>query len=257
MKTLRPYILSETNWKSIKETIFDAAVLPWGATEAHNYHLPYGTDVFQCDYLAAEAGRIAWEKGAKISVLPTIPFGVNTGQLDIPLTINMNPSTQFLVLKDIVHSLSGQGIKKLVILNGHGANDFKQMIRELQGLFPDMFLCTINWFKILNTKDFFEEPGDHADEMETSAMLHIAPHLVLPLSEAGDGSVNKFRLKGIQEGWVWAQRAWTKATNDTGSGNPYKGTAEKGQKFLEANVAKIADFLVAISKANVHDMYER
>ena len=40
----RPYVLAETTWKSIRETAFEVAVLPWGATEAHNYHLPYGTD---------------------------------------------------------------------------------------------------------------------------------------------------------------------------------------------------------------------
>ena len=43
---MRPYILAETNWKAVKETKFELAVLPWGATEAHNYHLPYGTDNF-------------------------------------------------------------------------------------------------------------------------------------------------------------------------------------------------------------------
>jgi creatinine amidohydrolase len=253
----RPYILAETNWKAVKQTKFEVAVLPWGATEAHNYHLPYGTDVIQCDYLAAEAGRVAWEQGAKVSVLPTLPFGVNTGQLDIPLTINLNPSTQFLILKDITHALSGQGIKKLVLFNGHGANDFKQMIRELQALFPDMFICAINWFKVVNRDDYFQEPGDHADEMETSVMLHIVPHLVLPLTEAGDGHINKFRLQGIREGWVWAQRAWTQATNDTGAGNPYKATPEKGRAFLEANTQKIAAFLVDLAQADITDLYEK
>lgn len=252
----RPYILLENNWKHIQQTKFEVAILPWGATEAHNYHLPYGTDVIQCDYLAAASAEVAWEQGAKVVVLPTIPFGVNTGQLDIPLTININPSTQFAILKDITHALRGQGIKKLVILNGHGANDFKQMIRELQGIFPDIFICTINWFKVENVANFFDEPGDHADEMETSAMLHIAPHLVLPLSEAGDGSVNKFRLQAIQEGWVWAQRAWTKATNDTGSGNPHKATAEKGRIFLDANVTKISKFLIELAAIDLQELYE-
>ena len=90
----RPYVIAEANWKTIKETPYEVIVLPWGATEAHNYHLPYATDNIQCDFVAAEAARIAWEQGARVGVLPTIPFGVNTGQLDIKLDINMNPSTQ-------------------------------------------------------------------------------------------------------------------------------------------------------------------
>ena len=102
MTAIRPYVLAETNWKALKEASFDLAVLPWGATEAHNYHLPYGTDVFEAESIAYESGRIAWEKGAKVIVLPPIPFGVNTGQADIYLDINLNPSTQMALLDDII-----------------------------------------------------------------------------------------------------------------------------------------------------------
>jgi len=108
---MRPYILAETNWEFLKEAEIDLAILPWGATEAHNFHLPYATDNFEADLLAAEAAKIAWNKGAKVMVLPTIPFGVNTGQSDIYLNINMNPSTQFAVLKDIIEVLNRQGIE--------------------------------------------------------------------------------------------------------------------------------------------------
>ena len=131
-KPPRPYIIAENNWKSVKVTDYSIAVLPWGATEAHNYHLPYGTDNIQCDFIAAQAAKKAWENGVKVAVLPTIPFGVNTQQLDIKLTINMNPSTQAFVLRDVVDSLYGQGIRKLIVLNGHGGNDFRQMIREIK-----------------------------------------------------------------------------------------------------------------------------
>ena len=130
----RPYILAETNWKDVRETEYDVAILPWGATEAHNYHLPYSTDVVQCDEIAAEAAKRAWGQGARPIVLPTVPFGVNTGQLDVKLDINMNPSTQLAVLSDVVAALERQGIDRLLIMNGHGGNDFRQMVRELLGL---------------------------------------------------------------------------------------------------------------------------
>lgn len=97
LKTMRPYILAETNWKAVKEQQIDVAVLPWGATEAHNYHLPYATDVIEADAVSAAAAKIAWENGTKVMVLPTIPFGVNTGQADIKLDMNLNPSTQLAI----------------------------------------------------------------------------------------------------------------------------------------------------------------
>jgi creatinine amidohydrolase len=79
----RPYVLQETNWKTVKETTYNVAVLPWGATEAHNYHLPYGTDNIQNEFIAAEAAKLAWDRGAKVVVLPNVPFGANCQQLDI------------------------------------------------------------------------------------------------------------------------------------------------------------------------------
>ena len=251
----RPYILTEANWASIQKTQFEVAVLPWGATEAHNYHLPYGTDNIQCDRIAAEAARIAWEAGKKVIVLPTVPFGVNTQQTDIPCTINMSPTTQFSVLVDIVTSLEEQGIERLVLMNGHGGNCFKQMIRELQAN-ASIFICAMNWYGAVNLKDHFDDPGDHADEMETSLMLHLAPELVLPLSEAGDGSTHPFKLKAIREKWVWAPRQWTQATNDTGSGDPAKATAEKGASLLKVVTEKIAGFLVELSDQDITDLYE-
>jgi len=253
--TLRPYILAETTWQSVKDTSFEVVVLPWGATEAHNYHLPYATDNIQCEYVAAEAARIAWEQGAKVVVLPIIPFGVNTGQLDVTLDMNLNPSTQLAILRDLVQVLARQGIPKLMLLNGHGGNDFKQMLRQLQAEFPTVFLSTATLFKIVDRNRFFSAPGDHADEMETSAMLHIAPHLVRPLAEAGDGAAKQFRIKALRE-WAWAQREWSQVTADTGSGNPAAATAEKGEAFLRALTQEVGQFLVELAAADPQDLYE-
>ena len=253
--TGRPYILAETTWKAVDPTTFDVAVLPWGATEAHNYHLPYGTDTIECDGLAAEAARRAWDAGARVVVLPTVPFGVNTGQLDIKLCLNMNPSTQAAVLADIAASLEGQGIRKLVIFNGHGGNDFRQMIRELQAT-SSVFICTLNWYQCVDPTPYFAEPGDHGGELETSVMMHLAPDLVLPLDEAGDGSARRFTLPGLRERWVWAPRQWTRVSADTGVGNPAAASAAKGARYADAVAERIAGFLIDLAAADLDELYE-
>ena len=46
---VRPWKLAETNYAYVKEHRFEVAVLPLGATEPHNLHLPYGTDTFEGD----------------------------------------------------------------------------------------------------------------------------------------------------------------------------------------------------------------
>ncbi|MEM7371037.1 MAG: creatininase family protein [Bacteroidota bacterium] len=252
---IRPYILAETNWLAVKDTAYEVAILPWGATEAHNYHLPYATDNYQADYVIAESAKIAWEQGHKVIVLPCVPFGVNTGQLDIQLCLNLNPSTQFAILKDLADVLDRHGIRKLVILNGHGGNHFKQMLRELGVHFPRLFSCVVNWYQVEEQEPYFEDLGDHAGEMETSAMLHIAPQLVLPLDQAGDGSAKQWKVKAFREGWASSQRQWSKVTADTGVGNPSQGTADKGQRYLQASILKIAEFLGELAEVDVDDLY--
>jgi creatinine amidohydrolase len=250
----RPFILAETNWKEIQQHHFDVAVLPWGATEAHNYHMPYGTDNYQVEYLALASAEIAWEKGNKVIVLPNIPFGVNTGQLDVPFCINMNPSTQLAILNDVCDVLLRHGITKMVILNGHGANNFVSMIRELAGKFPSLFVCVVNWFNATPKYDIFQNKGDHADEMETSVMMHLYPQLLLPLSEAGDGATKSFNIKGVKEGWAWAQRPWTMITKDTGSGDPSLSNADKGKLFLDKCAENISELYGEINGKTISSM---
>ncbi|HEX6250433.1 MAG TPA: creatininase family protein [Gemmatimonadaceae bacterium] len=253
--TGRPYVLTEVTWATVRDTEYEVVVLPWGATEAHNLHLPYGTDNIESEALAIEAARIAWEKGARVAVLPCVPFGVNTGQLDIRLCINMNPSTQAAVLSDVVMSLEGQGILKLVILNGHGGNDFRQMIRELQP-HTSVFLSTVNWWQVVPASDYFAEPGDHAGELETSVMLHVASGLVRPLRDAGEGGERRPRIAAFREGWAWAPRPWTQVTRDTGIGNPAAATAEKGQRYAADVAGRIAALLVDLAAADPTDLYD-
>lgn len=251
----RPYVLNETTWKQVRETAYNVAILPWGATEAHNYHLPYGTDTLEVTAIAVESARVAWEAGARVVVLPTIPFGVNTGQLDIPLTINMNPSTQLNVLADIAISLESQGIDKLVILNGHGGNDFKQMIRELQPG-SNLLIATVNWWSILEGNEFFASPGDHGGELETSVMMHLHADIVLPLGEAGPGASRFMVVKAFREGWAWTPREWLRAAPDTGVGDPSQASAQKGERFFAAVTGKIGSFLVDLANTPREQQYE-
>jgi len=253
---MRPYILAETNWDALKDTKLDLAILPWGATEAHNFHLPYATDNIQADHMVAASAKLAWEKGSKVIVLPTIPFGVNTGQSDIYLDINLNPSTQLLILTDIVEVLNRQGINKLLIFNGHGGNNFKPLVRELGLKFPKMFISFCFFPGMLDKDNYFEEKGDHADEMETSLMLYLRPDLVLPKEKWGDGASKKFKIKAFSEGWAWAERKWSEISEDTGVGNPHKATKEKGELFFKDVTEKMGSFISELCEADLNDLYE-
>jgi creatinine amidohydrolase len=251
----RPYVLAETTWRDIRKRVPEVAILPWGATEAHNYHLPYATDNYECDHVAAEAARLAHDAGASVIALPTIPYGVQAGQLDIPLCLNMNPSTQLAVLGDLARCMASQGVRKLVVLNGHGGNDFRQMIRELQPQVK-LFLCAVSWYKVVDPRGHFADLGDHAGELETSVMMRIAPALVRPLSEAGDGRERRPKLAALREGWAWAPRPWSTISADTGVGDPRAATADKGAAYLAAVIDRLGRFLIDLAAADPADLYE-
>ncbi|HEX2474416.1 MAG TPA: creatininase family protein, partial [Lacipirellulaceae bacterium] len=118
----RPYLLLEANHRQLVESPPQVAVLPWGATEAHNRHLPYGTDVIEATKLAERAAELAYARGARVAVLPTIPFGNNEQQLDQACTISFTTATALAVLGDVARSLARQHIDRLVVLNAHGGN---------------------------------------------------------------------------------------------------------------------------------------
>lgn len=253
---MKPYLLEETNWKQVKNQKYEVAVLPWGATEPHNYHLPYGTDSLETARIAEDSARKAWEKGAKIMVLPTIPLGIqNVGQIELPFCLHTRLATQKMILEDILKALYNQGIRKFVLMNGHGGNDFKQLIRDLQPEFPEMLISIVEWFRLFPNSKHFEEDGDHANEMETSIILYYFPHLVLPLEQAGDGKTKKFRMEALNNKTAWTPRRWDKVSADTGVGNPKKASAEKGRFFLEDVTSKIADYFVDLANSDLEDLY--
>lgn len=246
--------LTHLTWSDVRNRDVETVILPWGATEAHNLHLPHGTDTWQAEGVAREAAEKASVRGARVVVLPGVPLGVHTQQADLPLTLNVNPSTQSLILADLVASIERAGVPKMLILNGHGANGFKQMIREIQAM-TSVFLCLCNWWTLGDATEVFDEPGDHAGELETSVMMHLHPERVRPLGEAGPGKENPFRIQALRSRKVWAPRQWTSATEDTGVGNPAAASAKKGARFLDQVTNELADFLVELDAADPSDLY--
>lgn len=205
------------------------------------------------EQVAIAAAARAWDSGVGVAVLPTVPFGVNTAQLDIPMTINLSPSSQLIVLRDIVDSLERHGISRVVIVNGHGGNDFKWMIRELQATHRAL-IAQVNWWQIENPKAYFTAAGDHAGELETAVMLHLEPELVA-LDEAGSGAALVPSVAAFREGWAWTPRRWTQVTQDTGVGDPRPARVESGKRYFDAVVARLSDFLIEFDAVGDGDFY--
>ena len=256
---MRPWNLAETNYGYTKDQPFEVAVLPLGATEPHNLHLPYGTDTYEADAIGEHVCEEAHRRGAKVVLLPTIPYGTETNMREFPLAMPLNPSTLYAVVSDLIDSLVQSGIEKVVLLNSHGGNEMKPLLRELYGDSPaHIFLC--NWYgPTVKDKyaDIFDHPEDHAGEMETSLALAYFPDLVATEANgaitADDGATRPLRFEALREGWVSLSRPWHLLTTNSGSGNPHAASAEKGRRVMKLIVQRVAGFLVELSEAELDD----
>ena len=250
----RPYLLREANYRQLQDRRPNVAVLPWGATEAHGGHLPYATDVLQAEAFASSAAGIAASRGAAPVVLPAVPFGNNAQQLDQAATCHLASSTAFLVLRDVVRSMRSQRIDRVLIVNSHGGNEFRPAVRDLCRETGSLIVVA-DFFRMcpdLRAR-LFAEPGDHADEMETSLMMHLVPSLVV-MGQAGTGERRPFTVAGLEQPGVWTPRPWSAVHPDTGSGDPGGASAEKGKEYFQAVSEAIAEVIVGLSAARPGDV---
>lgn len=257
MTDMNPCVLAELSHAQVRDQKWEVAVLPFGATEAHNFHLPYGTDNYQVEAIGRRACAYAGERGARVLLLPTVPFGVNTNHLQVPggLALSVTPTTLLKLLADLVDSLERQGVRKLVLLNGHGGNELKPLCRELHHR-TRLFLCVCDWFRVIPDlrRDLLERPGEHADEMETSLMLALHPERV-HLDQAGSGKPAATPFEAVEQGWVSMIRPWHLASPDTGIGDPSRASTRKGETMLRVLTERIGAFLVQLSNAEMTDRF--
>ena len=221
---------------AIKE--FPVAILPMGATEQHGHHLPLGVDI----YLAEGVSRKLSEKTGAL-LLPTQPFGYSWVWRDIPGTVSLQQHHVEAVIKDVAHSVARYGIKMLVLVNGHDANNasMKYATRELADELdiPVVYLFYPNLNKVM--EDVCDSPTwhgmVHACEFETSLMLALKPELV-DMSKAVREYPEKPRLYGkssISLGDLSKSGVYGDAT---------KANKEKGEKMLDLFVTDMEQILL-------------
>ncbi len=257
----KDYLWGELTWPEIQErlTEIDTAILPCGSVEQHGRHLPVDLDYFDADYLAKRVAEACSEP--RPFVLPVVPYGVSYHHEDFKGTLSVSNESLSRFIYDIGMNLAKSGIKKLVIINGHGDNaptlNFAaQMINRDAGI----FVCVDTGessdediFKLIKT------PNDiHAGEMETSTSLAIRPHLVR-MEEAKDITVefeNPYLDFSSGRGIPWYVR--TKLISESGViGNPLKASVKKGEEIWDIMVAHLVKFIEELKNTDPETLHQR
>jgi creatinine amidohydrolase len=155
------------------------AVLPVGATEQHGPHLATGTDT-----LLAERVSVAAAARTGDVVLPALPYGCSLGHTARwPGTLSLHPATMTAVVVEIGRWAHASGFRKLVLVNGHATNGppCQSALLALRHELPDLRPRFVSLFDLspeIAARYAEDAPDFHANEAETSLMMHLDPEAV-------------------------------------------------------------------------------
>ncbi len=214
---------------ALEET--EVAVLPTGSTEQHGPALPLGMD-----HMAAHAFADTATDRDDTLVLPTIPVGVSVHHRQFDGTLYVTPETFERYVRETLSSLAEHGVRKAVVVNGHGGNAgalrrAARTLREEQTAFAPPW----NWWDSVGelSSDLFDEAGGHADAMESSVLWHIREDLIHPdrleAAEAGASAGWGETVHGATLGFDTIDFSETGAV-----GKPTQADPEKGATLFEA-----------------------
>jgi creatinine amidohydrolase len=238
-------------------------ILPTGSTEQHGRHLPLDVDQFLTESVCMEVGRRAADR---VLVLPTISYGLNMHHIDFPGTIHIEPETFIAFCLNITKSVAYHGFEKILLVNGHGSNGPLVDLIARKTVLATRSLCfATSYFQFL--REAFagvrESPVvAHADELETSLYLHLAPERVkMDLAVEDNDHMGQFLSSDSTGNYpIRFNDFWGRWTEHGVHGDATKATAEKGRICFEAAVeglVKAVDELRAWPIAKRRDMHER
>lgn len=248
-------------WPEIEAYLktMDTAILPCGAIEQHGPHLPVDIDYYDARYLAHQVAQACADP--KPLVLPSIPFGVSYHHEDFKGTISVSNDALSRFVYDIGMALAKNGIKKLIILNGHGDNaPTLSYAAQMINRDAHIFVCVdTGETSDVDLYDLIETPNDiHAGEIETSTSLAIRPEMV-QMDKAQDSTLSfgsKYLDYDSDRGVSWYVRT-SKISESGVLGDPTKATVEKGEKMWELMIRHLVRFVESVKNTPLEELYQK
>lgn len=237
-------LLEALSWDEAEHILTPDAVviIPLGAeSKEHGRHLQLNNDFLMAEYLKK---RVLASAPPTVVVAPTINYNFYPAFLEYPGSTSLSLDTARSVITDIVHSLARYGPRRFYILNT-GISTLKPLAQAAADLAKDGILLH---YTDLTKDDPVEKKlrqsgGTHADEIETSMMLYIAPETVRMNRAARD-------LNSHQPGGLTRDPHGKGTYSPTGAwGDPTLATREKGQAVVESLVSTILKDIADVAGA--------
>jgi creatinine amidohydrolase len=226
-------------------------LVPLGILEKHGPHLPLGTDLLDVRELCRRAAQKEYSL-----IFPPYFVGQILEAKHQPGTIAYSPELMMKVLQETCDELARNGIKKIILVNGHGGNDqFVQYFCQTQlGLKKDyaVFLFDPSDDESMDQKlkPLRKTTLDgHAGEMETSRMLAHRPDLAHPDRADQQSGEDLRRLTGLKHAYtgIW----WYARTPNHYLGNGTVATKELGETAFDLESDLLAEMVRSVKKDTV------
>jgi len=246
-------LLHEMSWTEAKEYLMknDIVIFPVGSNEQHGPQNPLGTDHLIAKALAEEAA-----KRTGVLCLQVVPFGVSSHHRQFWGTVYVSPEAFKSYVKEACLALSYYGVKKIVIVNGHGGNlsALSELARELRE--KGVFISVFQWWLVAGEllPDLFKpEERRHACAEETSVNLALHPEIV-DIDKAVDEEPRKHI---VQTEGVTLPLDTVDCTSSGVFGKSTTASAQKGEKVLEAVVGELVRHINMVKRAKIEDLMQK
>ena len=231
------YNISNAKFKGLVSKTY-RAIVPIGSLEQHGEHLPVSTDSLISERIAT---LVADRLGC--FVLPVISYAVSFEHQPM-FNVSVKDSTLSKVLCEICVSLSSQGIKEVIFINGHHGNTgVLQYISQNvnTSISPDLTVFGINYWNAMHRR------LDHAGEVETSLVLAIRPDLV-KMERAKPNSRKLFKSRIAYSTLATSPGSFIRLTGNGVWGQPRNASKIKGNRLLREIVTNLVRLISELSQ---------
>ena len=211
-------------------------ILPVAALEQHGPHLPVMVDSRLAEEVSKRTASLGRAKGIPIITLPVVWHGLSEHHMPFGGTVTLTSNTFFLVVRDLIKSISRHGFSKFLILNGHGGNITAAEVCA-QDISMELSLPIVAATYWLEAADRFAKILEtqtnvmHACEAETSMMMALEPDLVVnSLLNEAKGPMKLDFLNAGKGSYRW--RSLTHVTSNGVIGDPSHSSSAKGEQLL-------------------------
>jgi creatinine amidohydrolase len=225
----------------------ELVLLPVGAHEQHGPNIAVSTDTISADALCRAAAVIV---GPAVAVAPAIPWGVSWHHLRFPGTIALRPATLIAVLEDVAGSLYAHGMRRFLVVNGHGGNAaaITTAIEQIKHDTGVPLIASVFGYALIveQAKTLLPPEGiGHGGADEAAVVMAVEPRRAKPHAFAAP------RLTGAQVETAALLRAYggslarrsDEVTHNGATGDATSATAEIGQQILDGAARRLAELI--------------